>query len=97
MITFGGKTFKTSSPQMVARWLCDVITHANGVPRHEVQGHSTPAMSMSVAFGRGLSVNAIIQAVDWASSFTFGRFYLQGMLQECCAFQRSVLGDDPAN
>ena len=96
LITFGGKSFKTP-PQTVARWLCEVITRATGTRRHEVKGQSTRAMSTSVAFGRGLSVDAILQAADWSSSSTFGRFYLQGVLQERCAFGRSILGDATAN
>ena len=71
LITFGRKPFKTSYSQTVAWWLCDVITWATGTPRQEVQGHSTRAMSTSVAFGRGLSVDAILQAADCSSSSTF--------------------------
>ena len=80
MIRFGKDSGKATA-QSIARWLVLVIERAQGrtaieAGKNAISGHSVRAAATSCAFEKGISIDNIIKAADWANDSTFGRFYL---------------------
>ena len=92
LITFGKgvQAGKTASAQTLGRWISSVILRAN--PELEkVSSRLTRAASTSLAFAKGVSLEAIMQAADWTSSSTFVNHYLKASMDEEGTFGRTVL------
>ena len=88
----GGSLGRAISKQRIAHWLVDCITWAYGqagmeLPR--VGAHSTRKTAASVACLRGVPVEEILQAADWASPGVFISRYL---ISVPGAMQAAVLG-----
>ena len=61
----------TVSPATVCRWLKSVITMSS----QSGSGGSTRSVSASTGIGRGLTIDSIVKAGDWARSRTFKNHY----------------------
>ena len=88
----GGALGRALSKQRIAHWMVDVIILAYEQAEMElprVRAHSTRATAASVACLRGVPVEEILQAVDWASSSVFMSHYLHNVPS---AMQAAILG-----
>ena len=57
-----------------------------------INAHSTRSQSTTVALLRGVGVNHILRAADWAGTNTFANHYLKQHREGESTFARSVLG-----
>ena len=65
------KPHKQASPTTICRWLKSVISLSG----QEGSGGSTRSVSTSTAVGRGVTIDSIVKAGDWARSRTFRQHY----------------------
>ena len=88
----GGALEKAISKQRIAHWMVDCITWAYnqaGMELPRVRAHSTRKTAASVACLRGVPVEEILQAADWASPSVFISRYL---INVPGAMQAAILG-----
>ena len=91
-ITFGkGKRAgQDATAQTISRWVRAVIQLANPGATG-VKAHSTRAVSTSLAFKQGVSLDAIMKAADWSLASTFANHYLKESMESQGMFARTVL------
>ena len=65
------KPHKQASATTICRWLKVVITQSGQLG----SGGSTRSVSMSTAVGRGVTIDSIVKAGDWARARTFRQYY----------------------
>ena len=65
------KPHKQASATTIYRWLKVVITQSGQLG----SGGSTRSVSMSTAVGRGVTIDSIVKAGDWARARTFRQYY----------------------
>ena len=88
----GGAPGRALSKQRIAHWMVDCITWAYsqaGIELPKVRAHSTRKTAASVACLRGVPIEEILQAADWASPTVFISRY---MINVPGAMQAAILG-----
>ena len=78
------RPYKAASKQTLAGWLRQVIAHSG----QSGSAGSTRSIATSRAASRGASLEAIVQAGDWANASTFQKHYWR---RETPSFQTAVL------
>jgi hypothetical protein len=93
-ITAGTKK-KAAAAQTIANWLSNTISltyemASKGVP-DKTNAHTLRGMAASMAKLKRVPIQAILDAADWSSESTFGRFYLKDVTTNRTSFGRAIL------
>ncbi|XP_071133050.1 uncharacterized protein [Mytilus edulis] len=71
---------KPVTSQTISKWIVQVIKLAYpDSSLKNIKAHSTRAIGPSWALYKGASINSILEAADWSSESTFGKFYLRDL------------------
>ncbi|CAC5406640.1 unnamed protein product [Mytilus coruscus] len=71
---------KPVTSQTISKWIVQVIKLAyRDSSLENIKAHSTRAIGPSWALYKGASINSILEAADWSSESTFGKFYLRDL------------------
>ncbi|KZR99559.1 Tyrosine recombinase, partial [Daphnia magna] len=82
-------SFRAVTGNTIGRWIKTFLKTA-GINTEIFSAHSTRSAASSLAVTRGLSIDRILQAGNWASQTTFGRFYNR---ETTTTFAASVMAD----
>ena len=81
--------FRAVTGNSIGRWIKTFLKSA-GVDTEIFSAHSTRSAASSLAVSKGISIDKILQAGNWATQTTFSRFYNR---EQTTTFAASVLAD----